>query len=131
MRQEKYSYDLKSLYNIVQRLRGPNGCPWDQKQSPDSIKKYLLEEVHELADAMSGNNHQHICEEIGDLYFILLMIVRIYEEEEYFSLEDVFAGITKKMIRRHPHVFAGTKTGNDSELKQQWEEIKNQEKKNP
>ena len=121
--------EFADLYEIIKRLRGPNGCPWDQKQSPESIKKYLLEETKELVDAISHDDEQHICEEIGDLFFILILIIQMYEEEDHFTAHDVIAGISAKMTRRHPHVFAGMKTASDSELKQQWEEIKALEKK--
>lgn len=117
------------LYEVIQRLRGPDGCPWDQKQTPESIKKYLIEEAEELAEAITIDDSRHVCEEIGDLFFILLLLIRIFEEDNHFTLADVFAEITRKMVRRHPHVFAGIKTGNDSELKEQWEKIKKQEKR--
>ena len=129
MSSELTSNDLASLYTIIARRRGPEGCPWDQKQTPETIKKYLLEETEELAQAMSGDDYQHICEEIGDLFFILTLITRIYEDEGHFTLRDIFKGISKKMIRRHPHVFNGLKTGSESELKEQWESIKADEKK--
>ena len=129
MSSDQLNNDLASLYKVIQRLRGPGGCPWDQKQSPESIKKYLLEETHELADAMSHDDYQHICEEIGDLFFILTLIVQIYEEEDHFSMNDIFSGVIKKMIRRHPHVFEGIKAGSEIELKLQWEAIKSKEKK--
>jgi len=124
-----YDKYFSGLYEIIQRLRGPNGCPWDQRQTPESIKKYLTEEAQELAEAILLDDHQHVCEEIGDLLFILLMIVKIYEEDNNFTLPDVLSGISKKMIRRHPHVFAGMETGSDAELKEQWEAIKAQERK--
>ena len=130
MTPDNLNKDLSLLYEIIQRLRGPEGCPWDQKQTPDSIQKYLLEESEELAEAMSGKEFQHICEEIGDLFFILTLITRIYEEKNQFTMADVFKSINQKMIRRHPHVFAGLKTGNENELKEQWEAIKKQEKQN-
>ena len=129
MKQNESTKGLADLYEIIKRLRATDGCPWDQKQTPESIKKYLLEESDELADALSSNKYEHICEEIGDLFFILSLIVRIYEENNHFTINDVFSGITRKMIRRHPHVFDGMKTGNERELKKQWEAIKAQEKK--
>ena len=122
-----YNKHFTRLYDLTKQLRGPNGCPWDQKQTPESIKKYLIEEAEELAEAVSHKNSQHVCEETGDLLFILMMIIRIYEEDNNFTITDVLSGISKKMIRRHPHVFAGKKTGNDDELKEQWEAIKAQE----
>jgi len=123
-----YNKHFTDLYDLIKQLRGPSGCPWDQKQTPESIKKYLIEEAGELAVAISHKNSQHVCEEIGDSLFILLMIIRIYEEDNSFTITDVLSGISKKMTRRHPHVFAGKKTGNDDELKEQWEAIKAQEK---
>ena len=129
MSTEQTDNDFNELYRIIERLRGQDGCPWDQKQTPESIKKYLLEETEELAEAMSGDDYQHICEEIGDLFFILTMIARIYEDKGHFTLEEIFKGINRKMIRRHPHVFDGTETGTESELKEQWESIKADEKK--
>ena len=122
-----YNKHFNDLYDLIKQLRGPNGCPWDKKQTPESIKKYLIEEAEELAEAVSHKNSQHVCEEIGDLLFILMMIIRIYEEDNNFTITDVVSGISKKMIRRHPHVFAGKETGNDDELKEQWEAIKAQE----
>jgi tetrapyrrole methylase family protein/MazG family protein len=122
-----YNKHFTELYDLIKQLRGPNGCPWDKKQTPESIKKYLIEEVEELAEAVSHKSSQHVCEEIGDLLFILMMIIRIYEEDNNFTITDVISGISKKMIRRHPHVFAGKKTGTDDELKEQWEAIKAQE----
>lgn len=127
----RHHKEFTELYEIIKQLRGPNGCPWDRKQSPESIKKYLIEETNELADAITQEDARHICEEIGDLFFILLLLVRMYEEDDQFTPHDVYSGIAQKMIRRHPHVFAGIKTGSESELKQQWEAIKAREKKNP
>ncbi len=123
-----HDQSFTELYRIIKKLRGPGGCPWDQKQTPESIKKYLLEEATELAQALSGDNQSNICEELGDLFFILVLIVIIYEEEGCFTAEEVFAGISRKMIRRHPHVFADVQTGSESELKKQWEAIKAREK---
>ena len=123
-----YNKHFTELYDLIKQLRGPNGCPWDKKQTPESIKKYLIEEAEELAESVSHKNSQHVCEEIGDLLFILMMIIRIYEEDNNFTITDVLSGISKKMIRRHPHVFEGKDTGSEDELKEQWEAIKAQEK---
>ncbi|MCL7489551.1 MAG: nucleotide pyrophosphohydrolase [Desulfobulbaceae bacterium] len=131
MSSAEISRNFTDLYEIITRLRGPDGCPWDRKQSPESITKYLLEETGELAEAISRRDEPHVCEEVGDLFYILLLIIRMYEEQGHFTAEEVLSGIAAKMVRRHPHVFAGTKTGNDRELKQQWEAIKKQEKRNP
>ena len=124
-----YDKHFTDLYNLIKQLRGPDGCPWDQKQTPESIKKYLIEEAKELAEAVSYEDTRHVCEEAGDLLFIILLIIRIFEEDNSFTVKDVLSEISKKMIRRHPHVFAGKETGNDQELKEQWEAIKTQENK--
>lgn len=116
------------LYEIIKRLRSGEGCPWDRKQTPGSIKKYLLEETEELAEAIDKGDKQHILEEIGDLYFILILLTIMHEEQGKFNGCDVLDTITAKMIRRHPHVFAGLPTGSESELRRQWEEIKAAEK---
>jgi len=126
-----FNKNFADLYDLIKQLRGSEGCPWDKKQTPESIKKYLIEEANELAEAVTHDNCEHVCEEIGDLLFILLMIVRIYEEDNNFTITDVLSKISNKMIRRHPHVFAGKKTGNEDELKKQWETIKAQEKNKP
>ncbi len=122
--------ELTRLLDIVARLRGDGGCPWDRRQTPASIKKYLLEETRELAEAIDGSDPEHIREEIGDLFFILTMLTTMYEEQGHFGIDETLAGIAEKMVRRHPHVFAGMKTGTEQELRRQWEEIKAGEKAN-
>ena len=114
---------------IVKTLRGSHGCPWDQKQTPESLRKYLLEEAAELAEAMESGDTGHICEETGDLYFILALLTTIFEEQGKFSTEDVLNGICEKMIRRHPHVFTQQKNYSEDELRAQWERIKTEEKR--
>lgn len=121
--------EFSRLYSIIKKLRSEDGCPWDLRQTPASIKKYLLEETAELAEAIEHEDALHIREEIGDLFYILILLIRMHEEEGKFSAVDVLVGISRKMIRRHPHVFAGAKAGTDSELHAQWEEIKAMEKK--
>lgn len=116
------------LYDVIQRLRGPNGCPWDIRQSPESIRKYLLEESGELAEAIDRGESDDIREEIGDLIYILTLLIIMHEERGLFTCQEVMGGIADKMIRRHPHVFAGGKTGSEQELRRQWQRIKEQEK---
>lgn len=120
--------DFARLQQIVVTLRGANGCPWDAKQTPSSMKTYLLEECQELLDAIDQGRAGHICEEIGDIFFILTMLITMHTEQQHFTASDVFAQIVAKMIRRHPHVFAGVPVGNAHELRTQWERIKTQEK---
>ncbi len=122
-------YDkYEALKAIIRQLRSPDGCPWDRKQSPESIRKYLLEESRELAEAIDTSDHHHVCEEIGDLLYILTMLISMHEEKMLFTESDVFRSICAKMIRRHPHVFTGRPAGSEEELRRQWQEIKNTEK---
>jgi MazG family protein len=114
---------LPDNYNVTKK----NGCPWDQKQTTQSLKKYIQEECAELLEAMEENDPRHICEESGDLFFLLILLAEIQKEQGFFNLEDVLLGINEKMIRRHPHVFANSITGNEQELREQWEKIKIEE----
>lgn len=129
MTKDRENLGFTELYRVVKQLRAPGGCPWDRKQSPESLKKYLLEETRELAEAIDAGGIEHIREELGDLFFILMLLSRLYEEEDHFATSDVLREISEKMVRRHPHVFSDAETGTDRELKQQWEAIKKAEKK--
>jgi len=119
---------LDRLHHIVAVLRGEQGCPWDKRQSPTSLKKYLLEECQELIEAINHGSHQDICEEIGDMFFILTMLTNLYTDQHRFTATDVFCAINDKMIRRHPHVFGDTQVTDEQELRAQWLRIKEQEK---
>ncbi|MEJ2032963.1 MAG: nucleoside triphosphate pyrophosphohydrolase [Deltaproteobacteria bacterium] len=113
---------------MVARLRAPDGCPWDRKQTAESFKSYVIEEAHELLEAIDGNDPAHICEELGDLLFQLVFLARLYEEKGLFGMTDAIQAISAKMVRRHPHVFGDLKAGNDEELRRRWQEIKAREK---
>jgi len=115
---------LAELEALITRLRGKNGCPWDQKQTAESLKKYLLEETNELAEAIDRADPGQICEEIGDVFFILTLLCEIFREQHLFSIDDALHESIAKMIRRHPHVFADQPTGTEQELREQWEAIK-------
>ncbi len=116
------------LQLIVSTLRGAGGCPWDIKQSPGSLKKYLLEECRELAEAIETDCTEDICEELGDVFFILTTLTTMFAEQHRFTADDVFATIIAKMIRRHPHVFSDSPLTDEHELRAQWEKIKALEK---
>ena len=116
------------LQEVVATLRSEQGCPWDRKQTPSSLKKYLLEECRELAEAIDSGQEEAICEELGDVYFILSLLGAIFAGQGKFSCADALHQITGKMIRRHPHVFAGAPVGSEQELREQWERIKLDEK---
>jgi len=123
-----------ALLEIVRRLRAPDGCPWDQKQTPQSFKQYLIEETHELLDAINDDNPAHVCEELGDLLFQVIFLNNLYQEKNCFTLMDVIDSISNKMIRRHPHVFGDGTIHSEQDLRRQWQSIKNQEnerKKHP
>jgi tetrapyrrole methylase family protein/MazG family protein len=119
---------LTSLMILVRTLRGKNGCPWDKKQTPDSISVYLIEEMYELVDAIVQKDDEHICEELGDVLFHILFIAAIFEEHKKFDLEHVLENITEKMLRRHPHVFGNARVKNAEDVKKQWQQIKLTEK---
>ena len=118
------------LYELVKRLRGEDGCPWDREQTPESIHPYLVEEVYELLEAIQLGDVAGTREELGDVLFHIFFLVRIFEESKAFTLEDVLETIIEKMIRRHPHVFGPTReVSNAEEVRSQWQRIKAQERK--
>ena len=116
------------LLAIIHTLRGAQGCPWDQKQTPETMLKYFREECQELIEAMEKGESAAICEEMGDALFVFAFLLSLYEERGQFTSDDVFTGIIDKMIRRHPHVFGDVLVHNEQELRAQWEAIKAQEK---
>lgn len=116
-----------ALIEIINRLRATDGCPWDIKQTPQTFKQYLVEETHELLEAINEDNPDHICEELGDLLFQVIFLNNLYQEKNLFTLLDVIDSISTKMIRRHPHVFGSKIVESEQELRQQWQAIKNQE----
>ena len=118
-----------ALLEIIGRLRAPDGCPWDQKQTPQTFKQYLVEETHELLEAINDDNPAHICEELGDLLFQVVFLNNLYQEKGLFTLLDVIESISSKMVRRHPHVFGNQTIESEQELRQQWQTIKEQENK--
>ncbi|MCF8057146.1 MAG: nucleotide pyrophosphohydrolase [Desulfocapsa sp.] len=113
----------------ITRLRSPDGCPWDRKQSVTTLKKYIREECDELLEAMDDKDPEHLCEEIGDVFFLLLLLSEISAEAGHFNIVDVIKGIDDKMKGRHPHVFGNIPVGSEKELKTQWEKIKSQERR--
>lgn len=117
------------LIDIIRQLRAPDGCPWDKKQTPESFKPYLLEETHELSEAMSTGDPHHIKEELGDLFFQITFLALLYEEENLFTMTDALQGIIDKMIRRHPHVFTDEEFESDEAIRKNWQKIKATEKK--
>jgi tetrapyrrole methylase family protein / MazG family protein len=121
---------LKDLIQLIKKLRAPGGCPWDRQQKQEDIGKYILEEAYEVIDSLDKADPQDLKEELGDLLFQILFLAEINDESEIFSMGDVMDGINKKMIRRHPHVFCDRKVNSVQEVKDNWQQIKIQERKN-
>ncbi|MBP3039315.1 MazG family protein [Bacillaceae bacterium Marseille-Q3522] len=120
--------EFSRLRAIIAELRGPNGCPWDKKQTHDSLKKYLLEETYELIEAIHEEDIDHIVEELGDVLLQVMLHAQIGEDAGFFTVADVIEGISAKMIRRHPHVFGNVKVESEEEVMQNWQQIKQTEK---
>jgi MazG family protein len=114
---------------IIRRLRSPGGCPWDAKQTPETLKTYVLEEAYELIEALDSRNPGKIREELGDLLLHLVFISDLYAEQGEFSFTDVVRSITAKMIHRHPHVFGDETAETLEDLRRLWQQAKEQEGK--
>jgi nucleoside triphosphate diphosphatase len=121
---------LEKLRDVIDRLIAPNGCDWDKVQTPESLADYIIEESHELVSAIRSNNARDVCEELGDVAFLLLFIAKLYENKGEFTLEQALEGNAAKMIRRHPHVFGDVTFENMDEQLKTWEKIKREEHKN-
>ncbi len=123
------SKDISRLIEIMAALRTPvTGCPWDLEQDFATIKPYTIEEAYEVADAIDRGDMDDLCDELGDLLLQVVFHARMAEELGEFGFGDVVEAITRKMIRRHPHVFAASSAGNPAAVKKQWEQIKAEEK---
>lgn len=116
------------LVEIMERLRGEKGCPWDRKQTRESLKPYLIEETYEVMEAIEEQDAAKLKEELGDLLYQILFHSRISKENGEFDIEDVLAAACEKMVRRHPHVFGDRKAESAGEVLKQWEAIKRGEK---
>ncbi|MDF2607608.1 MAG: nucleoside triphosphate pyrophosphohydrolase [Bacillales bacterium] len=117
------------LKEIITKLRSPEGCPWDRKQTHHSLKKYLLEETYELLDAIEKEDISLIEEELGDVLLQIMLHSEIADEEGYFNIHNVIEVLNDKLIRRHPHVFGKINVDTEEEVIANWEEIKKQENK--
>ncbi len=119
---------LEDLVTIVDRLLGPGGCPWDQKQTHASLTKYLLEETYEVIDAIESGDDEKFCEELGDLILQPVMHGQIKKLAGGFDTSDAAQGIIDKLVRRHPHVFGDVSVNNAEEVLVNWDKIKQTEK---
>jgi MazG family protein len=127
MNRDRLSKAFLALSELVSRLRGPGGCPWDAQQTDATIKMYLLEETYEVMDAVERGSPEEVSGELGDLLFHIIFLVKLAEERGEFDLVDVIEKITEKMIKRHPHVFGTTNVEGPEEVAQNWERIKKAE----
>ncbi len=121
--------NFQKLLNIMEKLRGEKGCPWDKEQTKESLKPFILEEAYELIDAIDEGDPEKIKEELGDLLFQIVFQCQIASERKEFDMSDVIKEIGKKMIARHPHVFGNANYKTKDEVLQHWEEQKRREGK--
>ena len=120
---------LAELVAVVARLRDPaGGCPWDLEQTHASLVPYVLEEAHEVADAIRHGDDRHLAEELGDLLLQVVLHAQIASEAGRFNLEQIARGISAKLVRRHPHVFAGAEAADSAAVRRSWEAIKAEER---
>lgn len=120
--------EWQTFRQIVARLRSPEGCPWDREQTHESLRPYLLEEAHELLQAIEEEDDEAIAEELGDVLLQVFLHAQIGQDNGYFQLEDVLSAVSAKMIRRHPHVFGDAEAATSDEVVSNWQAIKAQEK---
>lgn len=121
-------YKFYDLVEIVRKLRGEKGCPWDKKQTHKSLIKYLKEETEELIKEIEKDNIRGIKDELGDVLLQVIFHTQIEKEKGNFDIDDVIDNICRKMIRRHPHVFGNLKVKSEKEIEKNWENIKKGEK---
>ena len=125
---QHYSPDADSLMAVLRRLRAPDGCPWDRKQTRKSLVKHFVSECGEFIEAIDNEDPPHICEEAGDVLMNVLFQVAVAEENGEFELKDVWRNIIDKMVRRHAHVFGDEHADTPEEVMTIWQRIKAQEK---
>jgi MazG family protein len=122
------SRSFERLFDVIRRLRGPDGCAWDREQSPATLRAGLVEEAWEAVSAIDAGDEVNLREELGDLYLLVTMIAWIHEERSVFSVADVLEGIAVKLVRRHPHVFGDAEPGSVDGILAQWDRIKREER---
>ncbi|MCM3676330.1 nucleoside triphosphate pyrophosphohydrolase [Peribacillus simplex] len=129
VKEEALQYrEFSKLRQIIAELRGPDGCPWDKKQTHESLKKYLIEEAYELIDSIDEEDDEGMVGELGDVLLQVMLHSQIGEDEGMFTIDDVIEGITAKMIRRHPHVFGNVEVNGEEDVLVNWQKIKEDEK---
>jgi MazG family protein len=116
------------LMEIAAILNGPDGCSWDRKQTFQSLQPYVLEEAHEVLEAVDSDEDAKMIEELGDLFYTVIFYAKVAQKLGRFTMEDIIECEKEKLIRRHPHVFANEKIESDEDLEKNWERIKKEEK---
>jgi MazG family protein len=119
---------IEALLETMARLRAPDGCPWDREQDHMTLRRYAVEEVYELLDAIEAGNDPDMIEELGDVLLQVVFHCQMARDRGAFGFEDVCRGITEKLVRRHPHVFGRVRADTADEVLSQWEVIKQAEK---
>jgi XTP/dITP diphosphohydrolase/ATP diphosphatase len=125
---EETARNLLESVEIMARLRGPDGCPWDREQTFDTIKRHTLEETYEVFDAIERRAWPELKDELGDLLLQVLFYAQMAADEGYFTIADVAANLNAKLIRRHPHIFGDVEAKDAATVLKNWEEIKREEK---
>ena len=120
---EKTLDEFRGLVKIMARLRANGGCEWDRAQTHETLRQYLVEETHEVIDAIRGGNPDSLREELGDLLLQILFHAQIAAENGQFDITDVIASISEKMVRRHPHVFGDATADSPEAVSRQWDHI--------
>jgi tetrapyrrole methylase family protein/MazG family protein len=123
-KEKPYSPGIQAIFEVVARLRAPDGCPWDREQTHESLRPYLLEETYELLEAIDAADDTKIKEELGDLLLQVAMHAEIAAQEGRFNAAEVSEGVADKMVKRHPHVFGDTSVANADEVLRNWEHQK-------
>ncbi len=126
--QQRKKVTLEDLTELMATLRSEKGCPWDRKQTKDSLKPYIIEESYEVVEAVDEKNPQNIKDELGDVLFQVVFYAQLLQEEDGLDIYDIIEGVHSKMVRRHPHVFGEVDVENADEVLVNWEQIKQTEK---
>ncbi|MFI5173422.1 MAG: nucleoside triphosphate pyrophosphohydrolase [Terriglobia bacterium] len=119
---------FEEFVQIMARLRGEGGCPWDREQTYETLKNFLIEETYEAVEAIENKDFEGLCEELGDVLLEVVFLAQIAREEHRFTIDDVIDAIGTKMVRRHPHVFGDKQVADSREVLKNWEEMKKAER---